>query len=177
MVTRIARVISERRHVESGLGSALGAPRGQRIKELARADDSDPAKTPKGLEESIACHDHLGLGLQRTLEDAIVGVVVGDRGDGLGGDDQDRKLTDCADRFLRPSGSPLELPDEHAFKLLQDREGDEELELAGPRSGKHFASYAAYVELGDVHVRVSDDAEHEQGRAGTLRPRARCRSR
>jgi hypothetical protein len=33
------------------------------------------------------------------------------------------------------------------------------------------------VERGDVHVRVSDDAEHEQGRAGTLRPRARCRSR
>jgi hypothetical protein len=38
-----------------------------------RADDSDPAKTPKGMEEAIASHDDLGLGPQRTLEDAIVG--------------------------------------------------------------------------------------------------------
>ncbi len=126
---------------------------------------------------AIASHDDLGLGPQRTLEDAIVGVVVGDRGDGLGGDNQGRKLPDRADRFLRPSRSPLELPDEHAFKLLQDREGDEELKLAGPRSGKHFVGHTAYVERGDVHVRVSDDAEHEQGRAGTRRPCARCRPR
>ena len=163
--------------MEPGLGSGLGVPRSQRIKELARADDNDPAKTPKGLEESIARHDHLGLGRQRTLEDAIVGVVVGDRGDRLDGDDHGRKLPDRADRFLRPSGSPLELPDKHAFKLLQDREGDEELELAGPRSGKHVVGHAAYVERGDVHVRVSDDAEHEQGRAGIRRPCVRCRPR
>jgi hypothetical protein len=33
------------------------------------------------------------------------------------------------------------------------------------------------VERGDVHVRVSDDAEHEQGRAGIRRPCVRCRPR
>jgi hypothetical protein len=107
----------------------------------------------------------------------LSGVVVGDRGEGLGGDNQGRKQPNRADRFFRPSRSPPELPDEHACKLLQDREGDEELKLAGPRSGKHVVGHAAYVERGDVHVRVSDDAEHEQGRAGTRRPCARCRPR
>src|SRR2546425_3467821 len=150
----VARVVTGNR--------SLGFPQ-PGVEKFPRTGDRNAAKSSEGPQMVVARHDEVALRGHRTLQNAVTRLVGGDDRDALSRNDRLGKgLNECADTARPPCG-PLELANQNALDLFEDRRGDEECDYLAAAESEDLIGDAAEVQGGDVDVGVGDNPDHLAG--------------